>query len=253
MAARKKTRGRRRNRGRFSFLYVLLSFLLIAAALVVGSVVFFRADTITVRGNSRYTAEEIISAAQVETGDNLFRLNRRQITQRIYTALPYIRDASILPSFPSELIITVTESSSAASIQGPEGWFLLDARGKLLEAGPEALKSKAAPVTGLTPQDPAVGAWLTVLPEEKAKLDGMAALLSALEKHQMLPELRSVDLSASNQITFRYTDRFTVKIPMSCDFDYKIRTLEYVLNSLEENESGLIDLTPPRETHVIPD
>ncbi len=253
MAARKKTRGRRRNRGRFGFLYVLLSFLLIAAALVVGSVVFFRADTITVSGNSRYTAEEVIAAAQVESGDNLFRLNRRQLTQRIYTTLPYVRDVSIRRALPAELIITVTESNSAAAIQGAEGWFLLDARGKLLEAGPDALKNKAAPVTGLTPQDPAVGAWLSVPPEEKAKLDGMVALLTALEKHQMLQELRSMDLTASNQIIFRYTDRFTVKIPMSCDFDYKIRTLEYVLNSLEENESGLIDLTPPRETHVIPD
>ena len=42
MAARKNNRGRRRNRGRFGFLYVLLSFILIVAAILVGSMVFFR-------------------------------------------------------------------------------------------------------------------------------------------------------------------------------------------------------------------
>ena len=55
MAARRNNRGRRRNRGRFSFLYVLLSFLLILAALVVGSVVFFRVGTIEVSGNQHYS------------------------------------------------------------------------------------------------------------------------------------------------------------------------------------------------------
>jgi len=66
MAARKNNRGRRRNRGRFSFLYVLLSFLLILIALVVGSVVFFRVGSIEVNGNDRYSAQEIIDATQVQ-------------------------------------------------------------------------------------------------------------------------------------------------------------------------------------------
>ena len=66
MAARRNRRGRRRNRGRFGFLYKLLSFLLIFAAILVGCVVFFRVDNIEVEGNSRYSAGQIIEAAEVE-------------------------------------------------------------------------------------------------------------------------------------------------------------------------------------------
>lgn len=252
MAARKNNRGRRRRRGRFGFLYVLLSFLLIAAALVAGSVVFFRADRITVTGQARYTAEEIIAAAQVETGDNLFRISGPRTAQRIMSALPYIRSAAVYPHPPSELVITVTESRAAASIQAEGGWFLLDARGKLVELGAELLRSKAAPVTGITPLAPTVGTALAVAEGEQTKLDALTGLLTALEEHGMLSDLTSVDLTASNTVSFGFAGRFTVKLPLSCDFDYKARALEYVVSQLEENETGLIDLTRDDRNSFIP-
>ena len=76
MAARRNRRRRRRDRGRFGVLYKLLSILLIFAAILVGCIIFFRVNTMVVTGNSRYTQEEIIAAAGVEPGDNLFTLNK---------------------------------------------------------------------------------------------------------------------------------------------------------------------------------
>lgn len=252
MAARKNNRGRRRNRGRFGFLYVLLSFLLIIAALVAGSVVFFRVDTIEVSGQQRYTQEEIIAAAQVESGDNLFRVSPSRTAQKIMSALPYVRNASIRHDLPDGLTILITESKAAASIRTDAGWFLLDARGKLVELGDELMKSKAAPVTGITPLSPTVGTPLAVAEEEQTKLDALVGLLTALENHGMLDDLTSVDLTASSTVSFGFAGRFTGKMPMSCDYEYKVRSLEYVVGQLEENETGLIDLTQSDETHFIP-
>ena len=59
MAARRNRRGRRRNRGRFSALYKLLSVLIIFAAILMGCVVFFRVSTVEITGDSPYTEEEI--------------------------------------------------------------------------------------------------------------------------------------------------------------------------------------------------
>lgn len=252
MAARRNKRGRRRGRGRFGFLYVLLSFLLITAALVVGSVVFFRADRITVTGQSRYTAEEIIAAARVKTGDNLLRISGPRTAQRIMSALPYIRSASVYPHLPSELVITVTESRAAAAIRAEGSWFLLDARGKLVELISDPSGGGAAPVTGITPLAPAAGSSLTVAEEERTKLDALTGLLTALEAHEMLSGLTGVDLTASNTVSFGFAGRFTVKLPLSCDFDYKARALEYVVSQLEENETGLIDLTRDDRSSFIP-
>ena len=53
--ARRSRRNRRRSRGRFAFLYRLLCFVLICAAIVGALVLFFKVDTISVSGNDRYT------------------------------------------------------------------------------------------------------------------------------------------------------------------------------------------------------
>ena len=55
MAARRNRRGRRRNRGRFSALYKLLSVLIIFAAILMGCVVFFRVNTVEITVDSHYT------------------------------------------------------------------------------------------------------------------------------------------------------------------------------------------------------
>ena len=64
MAARRNRRGRRRNRGRFSALYKLLSVLIIFAAILMGCVVFFRVSTVEITGDSPYTEEEIRRVAR---------------------------------------------------------------------------------------------------------------------------------------------------------------------------------------------
>ena len=74
MAARHNRR--RRRRGRFSFLYKLLSVVLIVCAIVAGSVIFFRVEEITVSGSTVYSSDEIIAASEVAVGDNLFLVGR---------------------------------------------------------------------------------------------------------------------------------------------------------------------------------
>ena len=248
--ARRTHRGRR-SRGRFGFLYVVLSFLLILVCLVVGSVVFFRANTISVVGNDLYAADDIIAAAQVEEGQNLFRINRPATYQRILASLPYVRSVNIRRAFPDELVITVTETHAVAFLTCSDGIFLLDARGKVLEevsTPPTTLPE----ISGLEPLPPVIGSLLPVEHHQKTRMDGLTGLLIALEDHGMVGNLRYIDLSSSSDLLFGYTERFTAQMPLVCDHNYKVRALDYVVQQLAANESGLIDLTRSDETHFIP-
>ena len=74
MAQQRRHQSRRRRRGRFSGLYRLLSVLAAAAAIAVACVVFFRVNEVTVAGNSRYTAEEIIAAYNAVTRQDVMAL-----------------------------------------------------------------------------------------------------------------------------------------------------------------------------------
>ena len=66
MASRRSNKRKQRNRGRFGFLYKLLSLVIILVVIAAGCVVFFRVGEITVSGVSRYTAQDIIDASGVE-------------------------------------------------------------------------------------------------------------------------------------------------------------------------------------------
>ena len=87
MAKRRKS-NRRRRRGRFGFLYRILSVLAICAAIVAALTLFFKVDTIRMSGANRYSKQEIVDASGVKVGDNLFLLNKFDMAQRILKKLP---------------------------------------------------------------------------------------------------------------------------------------------------------------------
>ena len=114
MARRRKSN--RRRRGSFGFLYKLLSMLVICGAIVAALTLFFRVDTIEVTGMERYTAQEIINASGVETGDNLFLLNKYSVDQDIKAALPYIEELRINRRLPDTLVIQVQECGTPLAV-----------------------------------------------------------------------------------------------------------------------------------------
>lgn len=122
MASVRHNRNRKRGR-RFSLLFKLLCGTALVAAATLGATVFFQVETISVTGNSRYTAEEIIAASGVELGDNMFWMRKSWVSGQITWKLPYISEVEIRRSLPSTLVVQVTEWSAAASIlvyQDPE-------------------------------------------------------------------------------------------------------------------------------------
>lgn len=109
-------RKRRRRKGRFGLLFKALCFVALAGALVFGATVFFQVETVAVTGNARYKQEEIVAAAGIQTGDNLYRLNKNEIYRQVLQKLPYIESISIRRSLPSTIVIDVTEWDAVAQI-----------------------------------------------------------------------------------------------------------------------------------------
>ena len=81
--ARRRRYNRKRRRGSFAFLYKLLAFVLICGAIGLALAMFFKIEDIEISGNSRYSKEQIVAAAEVKPGDNLFLLNKYDAAARI--------------------------------------------------------------------------------------------------------------------------------------------------------------------------
>lgn len=253
MAARRSKRKRRHNRGRFGFLYKVLSVAAILAAIAVGCVVFFRVDAVQVTGQSRYTAEEIIEAAEVVRGDNLFLLDKFRMSKQILTRLPYVNSVSITRRLPDGLDITVTECAGAAAIESGDAWWILNAGGKYLERTDAAGAAGLAPIAGLTPVAPIVGTKLEVPKEQAIKLDSLLGIMKALDARGMAQQVLGYNFSAVNVALVGYAGRFTLKLPMSgTDYVKEIKTVQATIERLPENNTGILDFTLAGDPHLIP-
>ena len=319
MASPRNKRKRKRGKGRLGPLFKLLCAGAVAVALTMGATVFFQVETVAVTGNSRYSQEEIIQATGIQTGDNLFRMNKFQIAHQVLQGLPYVEELTIRRALPSTIVITVKEWDAVARIEAPgtsavvqavpqapaepvqpdssqagdgadqsqpelspdqsqaagnqsaagdiggdsssedtqedakpatQAW-LISVGGKLLEPAPA--DSTAISVTGITPLAPRAGEMLVLSQEEQPKLTALLALLQGLEDHDMLADTASIALGDTH-VELCYLDRFTVKLPLTGDLDYKLQALKAAVPEAEkklgEQTTGTFDLTQESITAV---
>ena len=242
MARQRRHARSRRRRGRFSGLYKALSVMLVAAAVVLACVVFFRVNSVEVSGNVRYTAEEIIEASGIETGDNLVGLSRSRVSAAICTKLPYVENVNIKKVLPDGVVLRVSERVAAASVESAEGRWLISAQGKLLEKDNGA--ARALTISGLTAVGPYPGGMIQVAEEEETTLSYVKELLTQMESHGWLGQCTVLDCSAATSMMLEY-GIYRVKLPRGGDYSYCLSLTESALASgkIPEGVGGLLDLT----------
>lgn len=246
MARQRRHKRSIRRRGRFSGLYKVLSILLAAGAIAAACIVFFRVNTIEVAGNVRYTAQEIIDASGVKTGDNLIALPASRVSASIRVQLPYVEGVSLQRAYPDRLVIRVTERVAAASVDSAEGRWLISAQGKLLEKDNGTVQ--AIQITGLTAVGPYPGGMLQTAEEESLTLEHVKALLAVLESDGMLDQCTALDCTSAISMTLNY-GIYRLRLPRSGDFEYYIQLARSALaqgleeGKLQEGQGGLLDLT----------
>lgn len=249
MARRHNTR-RRRRRGSAGPFLRLLSVLLTAVAVVAALTLFFKVDQVLVTGSSRYTQDEVVAVSQVETGDNLILLDKYRIAQRIYTELPYITDVRMSRKLPDTLLVEVSETQAAASIQGGGTWWLMSAKGKILEATNSTAAKDYLILSGTELEGGAIGGQLALPEESNISRERLLELLDALDARGMLSRTDSLDLSDPEQLVLGYDGRFRVEIGYDADFDFKLNCLVSAVAELEPNETGTIRMTLKDDNEV---
>ena len=155
--ARRRRYNRKRRRGSFAFLYKLLAFVLICGAIGLALAMFFKVEDIEVNGNSRYSKEQIVAAAEVKPGDNLFLLNKYDAAARIRQQLPYVETVQFRRVLPNKLVVQVTECRDPVAIKQDGTVYLLCSKGNIVDTVSAAKWSQYIQIEGLTLLDPQVG------------------------------------------------------------------------------------------------
>ena len=217
--------------------------LAICAVIIVALTLFFRVETIVVTGTERYTAEEVIQASGVETGDNLFLLNKPTVNQRIRDALPYVeRVKRINRKLPDTLLIEVEECGTPLAVVQDGSAWLVSPLGKIVEQLPAGQAEGYAVIDGCQLLTPTVGTKIALATEYNAKKVSLLDLLAALEEAEMLDQVEAIHLEDASTLTMEYGGRFLVEMPYRADYQRKLQTLRLAVEKLETNQTGTIQL-----------
>lgn len=246
--ARRHGRGRRGRR--FGVLYKLLTLVVVCAAAVLALTLFFKVESVEVTGNSRYSAQEIQDACGVQLGDNLYLLSKPDMVQRLHQRLPYIDEVRITRSLPNTLCVQVTEFTTVYAVEQEGTVWLLTSGGKIVETAAE--RGDTPLIDGCELLAPSLGGDVSFALELQNRQESLFALLTALESAELTRAVRAIHLGDPTVLSMDYTERFTVEMPYGADYPRLLRYLTLVIEELETNLTGVIDLTRDGEPHFRP-
>lgn len=125
---------KKKNKLRKLMIWLLVIILVLAVVVVLSLTVFFKIEHITVKGNERYTADEILAHCTVNEAENLFLADTDSAENMLEQNLPYIYNAEIKRKLPSTIELNITECEPSFYIQNKDKSFiLLDNNLKVLE------------------------------------------------------------------------------------------------------------------------
>lgn len=143
-ARRRPQKKKRRRLSKIGKIIIASAAVLVVVAITVTLMltVFFNVSAVKVVGSSVYSYDEIIYASGIMNGDNLMRLPSDDIEARIEKALPFVKKAEIIKSYPDTVGIKVTPATESVLIETENGMYTADSDYKLLRTAadrPEGL------------------------------------------------------------------------------------------------------------------
>lgn len=183
-ASRKKKKRRKK--------HYFLKFLVVVA---VGTGLYFLLNsalfdirTISVANNAYYTAEQVIEKSGMHTGENIFWIELGKAKKRLLSD-PYVKNAELKRSFPSEINILIEERTESAAILDGHEYILIDEDGMVLR------KTETEPtitlLRGMHVLTAKEGMALEV--EENAAFKDTLDLLKEIQKYELY--FKKIDVS----------------------------------------------------------
>lgn len=226
---------------------ITVAFVLVAYKL------FFVVKVIDVEGSDAYTVDEVIKAAGVEVGDNLYSFDAGEAERQISFFLPYIKSAKIKRVMPQKLTITVDDDDPI---------FVADIWGDnvVLSAGLRVLESDTDNTEGLVrlvlpPVDYSVAGSVIRFTDERQQRFIRNTVSELLASEMMMNGLIGrVDLSDEYDIKMVSSDKYLLKFGGDADLDLKLKMVYKTVTSNKFTEGvASIDLSTVGEAYVMYD
>lgn len=235
-----KRNRRRKRKKQTATAFVIVLFISILTVAVLSLTVFFKVENVNVSGSKMYTAEEIVSAAEITTADNLFVTSAtgNRISKKLQRALPFINNVKFKISLPSSLSIIVEETVEEICFSNNNGNYTADFTGKVIkkydEIPQEQLLITVSEGTKLNEGDK-----VSFLSEREEELFNKFS--SFIKENDF--EINFINISDPYSAYLKIEDRIVVKFGSATYFDNKISYLKAALSGISKNAKGVFDLS----------
>ena len=249
---------------RKKFLLRLATAAAVVLAVFIGCSIFFRVDTISVSGASKYTAWSVKEASGIKEGEGLLSFGKAAAAGRIMEELRYVKSVRIGVTLPDTVNIYIEELDVVYSAQDQmDQWWLISADGRVVEQVSGAEAAEHTQLMGFRLDTPVVGespqAWEQEEPETEVqteeppvlvtnqeRLDAALAIATQLELNEILGEATSIDLTDLQKIQLWYGSQYQVQLGDPGEMDRKISMLKAVITEHKKDggyQSGVLDIS----------
>lgn len=210
---RSKRRGRRG--GNYVMYYILAAAVIITVLIILANTVLFNCAAIEVEGNSRYTAEQIITQSGIEKGQNLLHIDTKAAQTRISAAFPFIDEVEVQRSFPTKIRIVVKEAEKWFQVSSGGVNAAVSRLGRIVELG----TTPGLPVVeGYDPEELSPGK--TLASNEQGKTPIPSQILEMAEECG-LPKITRIDMTDRFDISVDCGDNITLLVGGVSDLSVK--------------------------------
>lgn len=232
---RHQTHRRKKRKGNGIAVFLVLTLMCLSVFFALSLTVLFKTESITVKGNSVYTNEQIIAASGMELGKNMFVSVFNGAENAIVTQLPYIKEAKINRSLDGMVEINVKPATAAFSYEVTDGYLLVADDGKALEKATEPVMDKPV-IHGAEPADIQLGKTVSFTDDRVWQI--LSTVFSAAKDNGINITEISTDATASF-VDITIEDRIIAKIGNGEDAAYKLLHIKESMAQLAADESGV--------------
>ncbi len=242
-SADNKKRGSRG--GNYVLYYAFAAIVAIIVFIILANTVLFNCASIQVEGILKYSAEEITEASQIKLGESLLSIDASAAERRILEKFPFVDAVKVTKSFPTKIVITVTEAERWYAVQHDGETYTISRLGKIIE---QREAGKLPLVIGFEAVEPQVGGALTSAVERKTELP--AEILTAAE-NVALTDITSINITSHFDIEVVVQDRITLQLGMSTELENKMHIAkELIATEISATESVTVNLTNTEKVYV---
>jgi cell division protein FtsQ len=223
------------------FSRLLFALLLIILILMVFYTPIFAIKNIIIKNNRVLSQKDIICYSNINIGDNIFKINKKQIKQNLLRN-PWIQEVDLKRILPSTVIISVTEKKECAALYFLGSFIKIDSQGYVLEITQNLGKNSLPIITGIDLVSYSEGNKFQ--PKVAEKFELLIDFINLLDKYQMSEIVCELNLEDLNNIVIYFVEGIEARIGSYEKMDEKLYMLKGIIADVLKNnrKNGYIEM-----------